>query len=654
MKRVHLFLAFLIILPTACERIDPQNCNTKDAPVFYASVDETKAGFNYDSGEKTYSHYWNLNDEVAIFPKGSKYDRYHITNASGGVLEMVSAHEGAHTYTTGIFGFNVGVYPYSAVYREGGEDFGMTKFYVNFPTDSPYFDASSPVYGYENLMIAYSEDEHLTFKSMVGWLKVSLKGDFAIKNIHIEGNNNETVSYGGMQYSYNDSYHRLSYLGAGSLNKYRNVRFQAPYPTLSTSSYTDFYIALPSGTLSKGYTLVITKEDDSIVTLVNNASTTINENKVTPTTPISIDDYLALTTSTGFGAESANCYIVSAAGDYHFRSVQGNSNTSVGSVASVSVLWETDNTYTPVNVGDIIKSVSYSPFGYIIFSTPAVFKEGNALIAAKDEGGNILWSWHIWCTDTPLEVTLSYGGATTTFMDRNLGALSATKGDGLITSGLYYYWGRKDPFYISNATTNTQSRDMRVCGTAALPSASDNTDDAKATVEYVTAHPTELVAYGSLWSNAWYKDAPATPFWSNTKTIYDPCPPGYVTYNVNSQDDVNASIFKKLKDAGDKWSYGGSGNFHYMTLTDGTNEVWLPAAGRVSVGSDGQPNVTSYYSTPNASYKGYYLMGSRSPYTGCYGFDFGTSADHTAYTYYSLPMGTFTPNMMYSVRCQKE
>ncbi|MBQ9530112.1 MAG: hypothetical protein IJR73_07110, partial [Bacteroidales bacterium] len=110
----------------------------------------------------------------------------------------------------------------------------------------------------------------------------------------------------------------------------------------------------------------------------------------------------------------------------------------------------------------------------------------------------------------------------------------------------------------------------------------------------------------------------------------------------------------KLKDAGDKWSYGGSGNFHYMTLTDGTNEVWLPAAGRVSVGSDGQPNVTSYYSTPNANYKGYYLMGSRSPYTGCYGFDFGTSADHTAYTYYSLPMGTFTPNMMYSVRCQKE
>ena len=88
MKKVFI-LAVLTILPLACQKneIDPVK---EDAPVFYASFDETKAGFNYNSGAKTYSHYWDLNDEVAIFPKGNKYDRYHITNTSGGVLEMVS------------------------------------------------------------------------------------------------------------------------------------------------------------------------------------------------------------------------------------------------------------------------------------------------------------------------------------------------------------------------------------------------------------------------------------------------------------------------------------------------------------------------------------------------------------------------------------
>ena len=646
MKKVFI-LAVLTILPLACQK-NEINPVKEDAPVFYASFDETKAGFNYNSGAKTYSHYWDLNDEVAIFPKGNKYDKYHITNASGGVLEMVSAHEGNPEYNTGIFAFNVAVYPYSAVYRDGGESLGIMKVYVNFPTDSPYFDASSPVYGYENLLMAFSEDEHLSFKSMIGWLKVSLKGDFAVKNIRITGNNNETVAYSGMQYNYNDSYHRLGYLGAGSTYKYRNLRFQAPYPVLSTSSYTDFYIALPSVTLSKGYTLVITKDDDSTITLVNNASAAIQENKVTPTAPISIDEYVSVTTANGFGSETANCYVVSSAGSYRFRTVQGNSNTSVGSVASVSVLWETDNSYKAVSKGDIIESVTYTSLGYVVFSTPATFKKGNALIAAKDSEGNILWSWHIWCTDAPADVALSYGGASATFMDRNLGALSATKGDGLITHGLYYYWGRKDPFYISYASSS-QNYDYRVRGTATLPTATSNNDNSKATVEYVTAHPTEIVSYGESWSNRWYKDAPANPFWSNTKTIYDPCPPGYVTYN--NEDESN--IFKKFKtNEATCTSFGGSGKFFYINLTDGVNELWLPAAGRGSATNDGTPSIASYYSTPN-NYKGYYMMGTVNPYTGYYEFDFGTKADFSS-TYYYYPAGTIQANMLNSVRCQKQ
>lgn len=650
MKKLFV-LAALAIVSLACQKndIDDIAVNT-DAPVFYASFDDTKAGFNYDSGEKLYSHYWDLNDEVAIFPKGSKYDQYRITNASGGVLGLVAAHVGEHNIEDkGIYVHNLAVYPYSAADYEAVSY--NDRIYVSFPADSPEFDASSPVYGYENLLLAGSGDTHLTFTSYVGWLKVSLKGDFAIKNIHITGNNSENLTAGGMQFTYYTGSHTFGYLGAGSVTKYRNLRFKAPYPTLSTSSYTDFYIAIPFNvTLSKGYTLVITKEDDTTVTLVNNASTKIQWNKVTPTSPISVSDYAAVSSATSLGSETANCYMVSAAGTYRFRPVKGNSATSVGSVASVSVLWETDNTNTSVSEGDIIESVSYYPaFNSIVFSTPGVFKEGNALIAAKDSEGNILWSWHIWCTDAPADVALSYGGQNTTFMDRNLGALSATQGDGLITHGLYYFWGRKDPFYFSNARTAT-SDFARVQGTLALPTAT-YTDESKGTVEYITAHPTEIVSVGGgdPYYNRWFKDLPATAWWSNTKTMYDPCPPGYVTYNNNTS---STNIFKLLYDApGDMYSFGGSGNFFYTTVTDGTNSLWFPAAGSASTQ---YPSISVKFNS-TSKYAGHYWMGPNSgAYKGTsYPFDFYIDSELASPSISDLLSSMVYANNIYSVRCQK-
>ena len=44
--------------------------------------------------------------------------------------------------------------------------------------------------------------------------------------------------------------------------------------------------------------------------------------------------------------ESANCYIVSEAGKYKFRTGRGNLNESVGEAASCEVLWESFGTAT--------------------------------------------------------------------------------------------------------------------------------------------------------------------------------------------------------------------------------------------------------------------------------------------------------------------
>lgn len=149
---------------------------------------------------------------------------------------------------------------------------------------------------------------------------------------------------------------------------------------------------------------------------------------------------------------TANCYIVSESGAYKFTPSMGRINTSVGKIASVTVLWETYGTQTAPKEGDLIQTCAYAD-GYIAFRTNDTYKKGNALIAAKDEEGTILWSWHIWFTSEPGAVSQNNG---LSIMDRNLGATTTSIGE-VGTIGLLYQWGRKDPF-IGSASTSSDKR----------------------------------------------------------------------------------------------------------------------------------------------------------------------------------------------------
>ena len=185
---------------------------------------------------------------------------------------------------------------------------------------------------------------------------------------------------------------------------------------------------------------------------------------------------------------AANSYIVTEAGEYKFWAVKGNSGIEVNP-ASVEVLWETYNNAEEVTANSVVANVSLSG-SYVVFSTPETLKPGNAVIAAKDAAGVILWSWHIWVPETEI-VTADYGIYSAPMMDRNLGALVAATADAAApveSFGLTYQWGRKDPFPIANPTVLgfTQNGDWL---------------------------PAEL-ADNTLWQN-------------EVKTMYDPCPPGY-------------------------------------------------------------------------------------------------------------------------------
>lgn len=239
---------------------------------------------------------------------------------------------------------------------------------------------------------------------------------------------------------------------------------------------------------------------------------------------------------------TANCYIVSSAGSYKFKAVKGNSTTSVGSVASVDVLWETNE--------GMIQNPGFKD-GYIAFETPSAIKRGNALLAAKNSSGTILWSWHIWIPKTTVESGM-YSLSWYKMLDRNLGALDAASASaGADSYGLLYQWGRKDPF---------------------RPETPSKRAFAPVSVQETISNP-DIFYYAD---GTWMSSVDKT-IWGDggSKTIYDPCPPGY---KVPQREDVTV-MFRTDDLSGEKGWQMASGK----AFAIGNPQVWFPYAGYIDV-----------------------------------------------------------------------
>ena len=241
-------------------------------------------------------------------------------------------------------------------------------------------------------------------------------------------------------------------------------------------------------------------------------------------------------------AGTANCYIASKTqSGYKFNAhATGNGKATTGITpgylygTKAKVIWETGPTR-----GAVIRAVHYLNFE-IYFTTGS--SEGSALIGLFDERDNCLWSWHIWVTDyDPAAAAQSYTGGRI-FMDRNLGALSSAESE-VSSQGLYYQWGRKDPF-VYPVSENGSAQYPVAYGNGFYYDCTDPTMGyGEMTVEYAVAHPWSFMA-GVYLDDDRHDDAPdwLSPqnpnLWGNAssattladtgaKSIYDPCPPGW-------------------------------------------------------------------------------------------------------------------------------
>ena len=173
--------------------------------------------------------------------------------------------------------------------------------------------------------------------------------------------------------------------------------------------------------------------------------------------------------------------------------------------------------------------------------------KGNARIAAYDAAGNIIWSWHIWVTDRPVNEGYSNGYVA---MDRNLGATYSPFGDDSFNNdnvaagyGFYYQWGRKDPFfqpawhsggdlYSTQAWFEktdsgwTMHKSNNITARGSIPDSVEDplsffSSDENA---WQTTYPTGNGAINDLWGYVGIIGEMGNSF---AKTMWDPCPPGY-------------------------------------------------------------------------------------------------------------------------------
>lgn len=169
--------------------------------------------------------------------------------------------------------------------------------------------------------------------------------------------------------------------------------------------------------------------------------------------------------------------------------------------------------------------------------------DGNAVVAVKDKSaGTILWSWHLWVSDfnPNYEANDFYGFSVYEFLDRNLGALSEDPTD-YRSQGLFYQWGRKDPFPYANGVGSSSFITIYDADGTPLdfPGSFKTSTNNGIMLDYSIENPLHYITYST--SSDWYSTDytagssevrrkmwhPGNTLEDVTKGAYDPCPDGW-------------------------------------------------------------------------------------------------------------------------------
>ena len=120
--------------------------------------------------------------------------------------------------------------------------------------------------------------------------------------------------------------------------------------------------------------------------------------------------------------------------------------TEKAAFQTADLLWQ--------DVAGMVEQLIAAPEENCVYAVLKSGVSGNAVVAVKNADGAVVWSYHLWVADFDPDANVmtwtdSESGTSYKMMDRYVGAVSNQPGSDL-SNGLFYQWGRKDPFGSSN------------------------------------------------------------------------------------------------------------------------------------------------------------------------------------------------------------
>lgn len=549
MRYCRYFFLSLIVILFSCERGTLIEDSIPTQPT--ESFKVLKASFASESRAYISDRFgnveWAQGDSISLFD----------SPVSGGGNRFITVGGGATATFTGqaqdlTSGYYYGVYPYRSSSSLSGDV--ISAFFPAVQEAVPgTFDPGS------FLMVGRSTGLEMGFYDALGGIRFTV-AEGGYDQVIFSGNDNEQVA-GNVSVRFGSDGLPVCEAANGASN--------------SITLYGEFnpgemyYITMIPQAFKKGFTLSFCKNGSPVKTSVCNSFARVERYYFATLKEADKPGSLAniLNGEPLDASGTANCYIIREGGSFKFPLVKGNSSTQIANVSYAGVLWETDNTANAVSEGSLINPVVRIKNGYVYFKTADIFKEGNASIAVYDGNDEILWSWHIWLSDfDPEQTSQLYSGASKYMMDRNIGALSALPTTAM-SYGLFYQWGRKDPFLGSADGTNTS---MASTGEFDTGSSVDC-----GTVDYAVAHPTTFITCDTSTGNDWVRDGRDNTLWSSSKSIYDPCPVGWRIPDGGTEGVWNACTSYSP----DRYYRGAS-----FALAGGGN-AWYPCTGFLDKGT---------------------------------------------------------------------
>ena len=270
MKKSLIYIAALTLIAA---------CNKVESPVPSQDTDILIAQIEQETSTKTYmdAHNnirWSEGDQVVAFMKSSLGLKYQVSEESVGKTSARFVKQATGNsddlYGGTDWNHNVVYYPYSAT-AEAEKSNNNYALNIVLPSEQTYAAES---FGSGSMaMVAVSEDNTLTFKNILGGMKLQLRGTQKVKSIKLEGKNNEKLSGAATVTAYTDETKPAITMASGASTSVTLKSSEGVQ--LNESKATEFIISLPPVLFSKGFTVTVTDAEGQTYTVGTDKANTV-------------------------------------------------------------------------------------------------------------------------------------------------------------------------------------------------------------------------------------------------------------------------------------------------------------------------------------------------------------------------------------------